>query len=122
MNQPALNDEYLVAVDSPWIKEIRENVIAPYRVRVEQHPYMQEIVAGTLPVEKIRCFAQNTLWLINSFPQVMSTFAARCPADDHAFRKSLLANARSEHEHPFYMGRAVSALGADPGPILNGPV
>ncbi|MBI3090410.1 MAG: iron-containing redox enzyme family protein [Candidatus Tectomicrobia bacterium] len=121
MSDDTLVAEYLVETEAAWINEARDTLVTPYRKKMAEHPYLREAIAGTLPREKLLCLAENTLWLITSFPEVIATFASRCPRYDHGLKKQLLANAWSEHEHPMFLARAVKALGGDPAPILKGP-
>lgn len=113
--------EYLVESEAAWIKALREEVIDPTRAAMLRHPLSATISQGTLPLQKVRRYLSDTLWIIKDFPQLAALLLARAPRQDWELRQELLENCYSERGHPQALARAVKAVGGDADMILDGP-
>jgi len=113
--------DYLIAVGSPWLQRMKNDVLEPIAAKGLKHPVLADIRSGRLPREKFARMMANLQWVITGFPEYVAALAARCPKNDHVVKAALLENAYIERDHPFLLAQVVNALGGPGDAILEGP-
>ena len=51
----------------------------PVWQRIIEHPYIQELKQGTLPIETFRCYVQQDWLYLQEFTRTVAVIASRCP-------------------------------------------
>lgn len=116
---PPAQADYLYQPSVPWVRDLVDDVINPWRAKAAQHPFVQGVSAGTVSREALARTHAEVLWVVTSFPEVIAALASRCPKYDHAMKEKLLLNAYEEHSHPRLLANVVNALGGDGDRVLN---
>ena len=84
------------------------------------HPFYREWTAGTLPLQRLRNYAQQYYHHVAAFPRYLSGIHARC--EDLSTRQALLENLideeRGGENHPELWLRFAEALGLTRGTVL----
>ena len=116
-----IHTSYLIDVQTPWLQDLKNDILEPMATLALNHPVLKQIEAGQLPKQHIARLLSDLCWVITGFPEYVAALAARCPKHDHIVKAALLENAYIEREHPFMLAQAVSAMGGDGDAILEGP-
>ena len=113
--------DYLIDVNTPWLSDLKRDILEPMAARALEHPALKQIESGEMPKEHIAHMLEDLCWVITGFPEYVAALAARCPKHDHIVKAALLENAYIEREHPFMLAQAVNGMGGDGDAILEGP-
>ena len=119
VSPPQQQQDYLYQPSVPWVRDLVDDVINPWRERAVNHPFVQGVAAGAVSREALAKTHTEVLWVVTSFPEVIAALASRCPKYDHDMKNKLLLNAYEEHSHPQLLSNVIQALGGDGERVRN---
>lgn len=111
-------DDYLYQPSVPWVRDLVDDVINPWREKALNHPFIQAVSAGQVSREALARVHSEVLWVVTAFPEIIAALASRCPKYDHEMKTKLLLNAYEEHSHPRLLANFINAMGGDGDRIL----
>lgn len=116
-----LKANYQVEVASPWLKHLKDNILAPITLETVNHPFIVGVEKGEVSRSQLIAYHSDLLWMNVASPEFVTALAARVPKHDHVIKARLVENAFEEISHPYIQKRLVNALGGMGDAIYKGP-
>ena len=117
----AIDTSYQVQVKEPWLRKLKDEVLAPITEETTNHPFIIGAERGELPRHQICRYFSELMWITTSAPEMVAALAARAPRHNHQLKERLLENAYEECSHPFILWTMIDALGGNGKAIYDGP-
>jgi thiaminase/transcriptional activator TenA len=100
-----------VALAKPWTQEARA-AVAPLWERIFEHPFLQELRAGTLANAKLRFYFEQNVHYIAAVRRFRAVAAAKAPTQ-RAFAFCITPAGPPDHDELQHQRQMLTALGGD---------